>query len=56
MVIDQPLTEEGELITNVKGVGESNVNMEKYTQKLEKIISQKISFYSNLKKKIETYK
>ena len=50
------LTEEGELITNVKGVGEAQFEMEVYTNRLEKIINQKISLYVNLKQKIEIYK
>ncbi len=50
------LTEEGELITNVKGVGSQNFEMEAYTNRLEKINNTKISIYTNLKAKIDTYK
>ena len=51
------LTEEGELITNIKGVGNTqNFEMETYTNRLEKIINMKISIYTNLKEKIESYK
>jgi hypothetical protein len=51
------LTEEGELISNIKGVGEeTNFNMENYTTKLEQIINKKISMYMDLKKKMEIYK
>ena len=50
------LTEEGNLITNVKGVGEIQSDMELYTNKLEKIINNKISIYVSLKAKIDSYK
>lgn len=50
------LTEEGELITNVKGVGEAQFEMEVYSNRLEKIINQKIALYMNLKGKIDSYK
>jgi len=50
------LTEEGELITNVKGVGEAQFEMEAYTNRLEKIINQKIKLYLDLKTKIDSYK
>jgi hypothetical protein len=51
------LTEEGSLITNIKGVGEeSEMRMDEYTNRLEKIINKKIAFYVDLKKKIEVYR
>ena len=50
------LTEEGELITNVKGVGDAQFEMEVYSNRLEKIINQKIALYMSLKGKIENYK
>lgn len=50
------LTEEGELITNVRGVGDVQFEMEVYTKRLDYIISQKINLYQGLKKKIEIYK
>lgn len=52
------LTEEGELITNIKGVGEvdTNFNMEDYMMSLDGIINKKILLYMNLKKKMEVYK
>lgn len=51
------LTEEGELITNIKGIGDDvNFEMETYATKLEKIIERKIKVYSELKSKIEEYK
>jgi hypothetical protein len=51
------LTEEGELITNIKGIGDQeDFQMDEYTLRLEKIINKKIALYTDLKKKIETYK
>jgi hypothetical protein len=51
------LTEEGVLITNIKGIGEqTDFKMDEYTNRLEKIINKKIAFYVDLKKKIETYR
>ena len=51
------LTEEGDLITNIKGIGEeANFEMETYAGRLEKIIEKKINIYSDLKNKIDEFK
>lgn len=50
------LTEEGELVSNVKGVGDIEYEMEMYTKDLEKIINRKVKMYSDLKTKLEIYK
>jgi hypothetical protein len=51
------LTEEGDLITNIKGIGDDNdLKMEEYSARLERIILKKISMYTDLKKKIDIYK
>ncbi len=52
------LTEEGELITNIKGINQEDQNftMEDYTMCLDQIINKKISIYMDLKKKMEIYK
>lgn len=51
------LTEEGDLITNIKGIGEeANFEMETYAGRLENIIEKKIKIYSDLKYKIDEYK
>jgi len=50
------LTEEGELITNVRGVGDVQFEMEAYAKRLDNIINQKIHLYQGLKKKIDVYK
>jgi len=52
------LTEEGELITKIKGVGDNDENftMEDYLKRLENIIDNKIDIYSGLQNKIDVYK
>lgn len=51
------LTEEGVLITNIKGIGEeTDFKMDEYTSRLEKIITKKIAYYADLKKKLEIYR
>jgi kinesin family protein 2/24 len=52
------LTEEGELITKIKGIEntEENFNMDEYLKRLEKIIDKKIDIYSGLQNKIDVYK
>ena len=51
------LTEEGDLITNIKGIGdELDLNMDEYSMRVEKIIIKKIAIYTDLKKKIDIYK
>ena len=50
------LTEEGELVSNVKGVGDVDYEMDAYTKDLERIISRKIKMYKELKTKLDIYK
>ena len=52
------LTEEGELITKIKGIEDSEVNftMDHYLKRLENIINKKIDIYSGLQNKIDVYK
>ena len=52
------LTEEGELITKIKGIedSEENFTMEEYLKRLENIIDKKIDIYSGLINKIDVYK
>lgn len=50
------LTEEGELVSNVKGVGEIDYEMETYAKDLERIINRKIKMYKELKTKLDIYK
>ena len=53
------LTEEGELITKIKGIN-SDLNeeftMDEYLNRLEMIIDKKINMYSDLKDKLDIYK
>ena len=52
------LTEEGELITKIKGIGKSDeqFTMEMYLKRLEEIIDKKINLYTNLQNKLNIYK
>ena len=50
------LTEEGNLISNVKGLTNDTFPMEEYAFKLNGIIDKKLMQYEELKKKIEEYK
>ena len=51
------LTQEGDLITNIKGVGkEEDFKMDEYIAGLDKIIEQKLKFYNNMKGKVDKYK
>lgn len=50
------LTEEGELVSNVKGVGDVDYEMETYAKDLERIIQRKIKMYKELKTKLDIYK
>ena len=47
------LTEEGDLVSNVKGVGEVDYEMDAYIKDLETIIQKKIKMYKKLKTKID---
>jgi hypothetical protein len=51
------LTEEGDLLTNLKGIGPDNdIQMDEYVKVLDKIIDKKLNFYKDLKKKMEACK
>ena len=50
------LTEEGNLISNIKGVNNENYTMDEYAKRLDEIIDRKLEYYKELKKKIEEYK
>ncbi len=52
------LTDEGDLITKIKGLGLSKefFSMDEYVIQLEKMIDKKISLYSDLKGKLNIYK
>ena len=51
------LSQEGDLITNIKGVGkEGEFKMDEYIAGLDKIIEQKLKIYNNIKGKVDKYK
>ena len=50
------LSEEGNLISKIKGVSEENYTMEEYMPKLEDIIQLKLAYFKELKQKIKEYK
>ena len=52
----QLLSEEGNLISKIKGVSEENYTMEEYMPKLEDIINIKLSYFKELKQIIKEYK
>ena len=52
----QLLTEEGNLISKIKGITEENYSMEEYVPKIEEIIEIKLNFFKELKQKIKEYK
>lgn len=53
----QLLTKEGNIITNIKGVGEEeDFKMDEYVASLEEIVNRKIKIYGTIIEKIENYK
>ena len=48
---------EGNIITNIKGIGDNmEFKMDEYSNRLEGIINKKIAFYTDLKKKLDIYR
>ena len=50
------LTEEGNLISKIKGITDENYTMEEYVYKIEDIIKTKLKYFQELKQKIKEYK
>ena len=50
------LSEEGNLISKIKGISEENYSMEEYMPEVEGIIKLKLNYFNELKKKIKEYK
>ena len=51
------LSEEGDLVTNIKGVGKKNtITLDEYISSLEKIVDKKLDMYGDIKGKIRKYK
>lgn len=44
----QLLTEEGELISNVQGIGQIEYDIDEYVTRMERIIKRNIEIYSDL--------
>jgi hypothetical protein len=50
------LSEEGNLISKIKGISEENYSMEAYVPEIEEIIKLKLNYFHELKEKIKEYK
>ena len=51
------LSEEGDLITNIKGVGKKqNFTLDNYIDGLELIVDKKLDMYADIKSKIKKYR
>ena len=50
------LTEEGELISNVQGIGAVEYDIDEYVNRMEKIIRRNIEIYSDLHKRMMKFK
>ena len=51
------LSEEGDLITNIKGVGKvQNFTLDDYIDGLENIVDKKLDIYQDIKNKIKKYR
>ena len=51
------LSEEGDLITNIKGVGKvQNFTLDDYIDGLENIVDKKLDMYQDIKNKIKKYR
>ena len=50
------LSEEGNLISKIKGVSEENYSIEEYVPKVEEIIYLKLNYFKGLKQKLNEYK
>ena len=52
----QLLTEEGELISNVQGVGQVEYDIDEYVGRMERIVARNIEIYSDLQRRINKFK
>jgi kinesin family protein 2/24 len=50
------LTEEGELISNVQGVGSVEYDIDEYVSRMERIVGRNIEIYSDLQRRINKFK
>ena len=52
----QLLTEEGELISNVQGVGTVEYDIDEYVGRMERIVGRNIEIYNDLQRRINKFK
>lgn len=52
----QLLTEEGELISNVQGMGTDDYDIDDYVNRMEKIIERNLFIYGDMQKRIQKFK
>ena len=50
------MTEEGELISNVQGVGSVEYDIDEYVSRMERIVGRNIEIYSDLQRRINKFK
>ena len=50
------LTEEGELISNVQGIGNVEYDIDEYVNRMEKIIQRNIAIYTDLQRRMNRFK
>ena len=50
------MTEEGELISNVQGVGSVEYDIDEYVSRMERIVARNIDIYSDLQRRINKFK
>lgn len=50
------LTEEGELISNVQGVGSVEYDIDEYVNRMERIVKRNIEIYSDMQKRLNKFK
>ena len=50
------LTEEGELISNVQGIGNDDYDIDDYVNRMEKIIKRNIDIYTDLQRRMNRFK
>lgn len=52
----QLLTEEGQLISNVQGVGNEEYDIDTYVNRMERIIARNLEIYTDLQKRVGKFK
>lgn len=52
----QLLTEEGELISNVQGIGTVDYDIDEYVNRMERIIQRNLEIYEDLQRRMNRFK